>query len=103
MNAETVKNYGISAFDAADYLDNEEMIASYLSAILADGDQDELLAAIGQVARARGMTELAKASGLGRESLYKALRPGSTPRFDTLQKVLQGLGVNLQVVPAKHA
>jgi len=100
MTAKNAKSLTLTAFDVADYLDSEEMIAEYLSAILADGDQDELLAAIGHVARARGMTALAQASGLGRESLYKALRPGSTPRFDTLLKVLHGLGVNLQAVPA---
>lgn len=100
MNENTAKPHEITDFEVADYLDSEEMIATYLSEILADGDQDELLSAIGEVARARGMSELAKASGLGRESLYKALRPGAAPRFDTLRKVLAALGVNLQAVPA---
>lgn len=101
MNASAIKQFDITDFDVADYLDNEEMIATYLSEILADGDMDELLEAISEVARARGMSELAKASGLGRESLYKALRPGAVPRFETLRKVLGALGVNLQAVP-KH-
>lgn len=103
MKSNAVDKYGITRFDVADYLDDEEMIAAYLNEILADGDQAELLNAIGQVARARGMTELAKASGLGRESLYKALKPGSHPRFDTMVKVLHALGVNLQAVPMARA
>ncbi len=76
MNAKAVKQHEITDFDVADYLRNEEMNGMYLSDILVDGDQNELLAAISEVARARGMSELAKASGLGRESLYKVLRPG---------------------------
>lgn len=83
-------------FDMASYLDNDEAIAEYLSQVLADGDSDELLAAIGHIAKAHGMSQIARDSGLARESLYKALSPGSRPRFDTIIKVLSALGLNLQ-------
>lgn len=87
----------ISKFDAADYLDSEEAIAEYLSASLEDENPDVFLAAIADVAKARGMTEIARMTGLGRESLYKALAPGAKPRYDTILKVLNGLGVKLSV------
>lgn len=103
MTKEAINKYGIKPFDIVEHLDNEAVIAEYLSAILADGDQDELLEAIGQVARARGMTDLARDAGLGRESLYKALKPGSQPRFHTMVKVLHALGVDLQAVPTAKA
>jgi probable addiction module antidote protein len=82
-------------FDVADYLDNEETVAAYLSAALEDPDPDAFLVAVKAVARARGMTQLAKDSGLGRESLYKALSPGAKPRYETLMKVVRALVVNL--------
>ena len=84
-------------FDAADYLDNEETIAAYLTAALEDENPDMFLVAVKDVARARGMTQLAKDTGLGRESLYKALAPGAKPRYDTLLKVLRALGMSLHV------
>lgn len=84
-------------FDAADYLDNEETIAAYLTAALEDENPDMFLVAVKDVARARGMTQLAKDTGLGRESLYKALAPGAKLRYDTLLKVLRALGVSLHV------
>ncbi len=86
-------------FDAADYLDNEETIAAYLSATLEEDDPEMFLVAIKTVARARGMTQLAKDTGMGRESLYKALAPGAKPRYDTILKVLRALGVRLQATP----
>lgn len=89
----------LTSFDIADYLDNEEIIAEYLSQVLEDGDSDELLRAIGHIAKARGMTQLAKDTGMGRESLYKALAPGAKPRFDTVLKVLNALGINLHAQP----
>jgi probable addiction module antidote protein len=82
-------------FDAADYLDNEETIAAYLTSALEDPDPDVFLAAVKTVARARGMTQLAKDSGLGRESLYKALSPGAKPRYETVMKVVRALGIDL--------
>lgn len=89
-------------FDAADYLDSDETIAAYLSAALADDDPELFLIAVKDVARARGMTQLAKDTGLGRESLYKALAPGAKPRYDTVLKVVRALGVTLHA-EAKHA
>ena len=80
-------------FDAARYLDSDEAIAEYMSAILEANDPDLLLLALGDVARAKGMAQVAKEAGLGRESLYKALTPGSKPRFDTVLKVARALGV----------
>lgn len=88
-------------FDAADYLDSEEAIAAYLSATLEDDDPEMFLVALKTVARARGMTQLAKDTGLGRESLYKALAPGAKPRYDTILKVVKALGVTLRASPTQ--
>ncbi len=84
-------------FDTADYLDNEVTIAEYLNAALDDANPEMLLLAVKNITRARGMTELAKSTGLGRESLYKALSEGAKPRYDTVLKVMRGLGVRLHV------
>lgn len=86
-------------FDAADYLDGEETIAEYITAALEDPNPDVFLTAVRDVARARGMAQLAKDAGLGRESLYKALTPGAKPRYDTMLKLLHALGVKLLVSP----
>ena len=88
-----------STFDAADYLDNEETIAEYLTAALEDANPDVFLTAVRDIARARGMTQLAKDAGLGRESLYKALTPGAKPRYDTVLKLLHALGIKLSATP----
>jgi probable addiction module antidote protein len=80
-------------------MDSEEMIAEYLSAALEDKNPDVFLAAVSDVAKARGMTAIANSTGLGRESLYKALTPGAKPRYETIIKVLHGLGVRLTVQP----
>lgn len=89
----------IAPFDAADYLDNEQVIAEYLNAALKDDNPDVFLVAVRDVARARGITQLAKDTGLGRESLYKALMPGAKPRYDTILKLMRGLGMELQATP----
>jgi probable addiction module antidote protein len=89
----------IIKFDAADYLDSEETIAAYINAAMEENDPDILLAAIADVAKARGMSKLAKDTGLGRESLYKTLAPGAKPRYDTILKVLSALGVSLHARP----
>ena len=81
------------AFDAARYLDNDEAIAEYMTAVLEANDSDLLLLALSDVARAKGMAQVAKDAGLGRESLYKALAPGAKPRFETVIKVARALGV----------
>lgn len=86
-----------SKFDATDYLDSEEMIAEYLTAALEDENPDVFLAALADVAKARGISAIAQSTGLGRESLYKALAPGAKPRYDTVLKVLHSLGVKLTV------
>src|SRR5688572_17728465 len=82
-------------FDAERYLTDDKAVAEYMSAVLETGDPELLLAALGDVARAKGMARVAKDSGLGRESLYKALAPGAKPRFDTVLKVTRALGVKL--------
>jgi len=83
------------SIDTSDFLDDDEVIAEYLTAALEEPDPDVFLTAIGQVAKARGMARIADRTGLGRESLYKALAPGAKPRYDTVLKVLQSLGVKL--------
>jgi probable addiction module antidote protein len=87
----------LTTFDASQYLDSKEMIAEYLSQVLADGDMDELLEAISNIAKAKGMSQIASDTGLGRESLYKTFSVGSKPRFETVMKVLNSFGVRLEV------
>jgi probable addiction module antidote protein len=82
-------------FDAAPYLESDEAIAAYLTDILEENDSGLLAAALGEIARARGMTEMAKSAGITREALYKALRSDSAPRFDTVSRVCTALGVRL--------
>ena len=86
------------AFDATAYLDNDAVIAEYLSAAAEDPKPDVFVSALGDVAKARGMAQIAKDSGLGRESLYKALSAGAHPRFETVNSVLRALGVKFTVV-----
>lgn len=93
-----VKITDLPSFDAADYLDSEEAITAYLNAILEENDNALLAEALGDIAKARGMTQIARDSGIGRESLYKALRNGASPRFDTISRVLGALGVKLVAV-----
>jgi probable addiction module antidote protein len=85
----------LPSFDPAQYLDSDEAVAQYLTAILEEDNPGLLAAALGDIARARGMTEIAKASGLAREALYKALKPDAQPRFDTIARVCKALGVRL--------
>ena len=87
----------LAAFDPAEFLDSEEVIAEYLSVAIEDPNPDVFLRAMANVAKARGIAEVAKASGLGRESLYKALAPGAKVRYETVRKVLDSLGVKLKV------
>lgn len=86
-------------FDMAEQLRDDEDIAEYLSQVLADGDSDELLCALGHIAKARGMAAIAEKAGLGRESLYKALSSGAQTRFDTVLRVCKALGVQLSARP----
>lgn len=96
---EKIKIADLPVFDPAEHLRDEEDIAAYLTAILEENDPALLSAALGDIARARGMTDIARASGLTREALYKALRPDACPRFDTVAKVCKALGVKLTAVP----
>lgn len=89
-------------FDMARYLKSDADIAEYLRQVLEDGDPGDLAAALGHIAKARGMTEIAKASGIKREALYKALRPDAKPRFDTIQRVCKALGVKLTAEPVER-
>ena len=86
-------------FDVADFLQDEETIAEYLNLALDDPNPEMLLLAVKNIARARGMAQLAHDAGLGRESLYKALSEGAKPRSDTILKVVRALGVKLQAKP----
>ena len=96
-----IKVANLPVFDAAPYLESEAAIAAYLTDILEANDASLLAAALGDIARARGMSEIANAAGITREALYKALRPGSAPRFDTVNRVCTALGVRL-VAQAVH-
>jgi probable addiction module antidote protein len=89
----------LTEFDPAEHLQDEADIAEYLTQVIQDGDASELAHALGILARARGMAEIAKAAGLSREALYKALRPDAQPRFETVQRVCTALGVKLAALP----
>lgn len=89
----------LPTFDMVEALKSEEDIALYLSLVLEEDDPSELAHALGVVARARGMSQIAKDAGMGREALYKALRPGAQPRFDTIARVCKALGVKLVAQP----
>jgi len=88
-----------SRFNISDYLDNNVMIAEYLNTVLAEGDDSEIIIAIGHVAKSIGMTKIAHQTGLSRPSLYKALSVGSKPQFDTIMKVLKAFGGQIQISP----
>jgi probable addiction module antidote protein len=89
----------IENWDPADHLKTEADIAAYLEVAFEDGDPGLIAAALGDIARAKGMTQIAKATGLGRKSLYKALSPEGNPELTTLLKVIQALGLKLQPRP----
>jgi len=94
-----VKIDALPEFDMSHYLDSDEAVAEYLTQVLSDGDDSELANALGHIAKARGMTQSAKDAGIGRESLYKALRADAHPRFDTVNRVCKALGVKLVAQP----
>ena len=84
-------------FEIADYLDSKEMVAEYLNAVLEDGTSEEVVVAIGHIAKAVGMTKIAEETGMSRPSLYKALSEGAKPQFETIVKVLRALGGQIQI------
>jgi probable addiction module antidote protein len=94
-----IKVSELPEFDAAEYLNTEEDVAAYLTSVLEENDPALMMAALGDIARARGMSQVAKDAGIAREALYKALRPGSAPRFDTISRVCAALGVRLVAQP----
>ncbi|KIM12237.1 MAG: addiction module antitoxin [Sulfurovum sp. FS08-3] len=87
----------VKDFDISEYLDDRETIEEYLNQALKDGDMNEILEAIGNIAKAKGITQISKDTGLGRESLYKSFAKGAKPRFETVLKVLQSFDIRLQV------
>ena len=86
-------------WDPAEHLQSDEDMAAYLEAALEEGDAAVVAAALGDIARAKGMTQLARDTGLGRESLYKALSPAGNPEFSTILKVVNALGLRLHAAP----
>ena len=88
-----------SKFDIADYLNSKEMIAEYLNVVLEEGDDTEIVSAIGHIAKAIGMTKIAEETGMSRPSLYKALSEGAKPQFSTIMKVLKAVGGQIQINP----
>ncbi len=90
-----------SIWDAAEHLETEEDMAAYLEAALEENDPSLIAAALGDIARAKGMSQIAKQTGLGRESLYKALSPEGNPEFSTVLKVVGALGIKLHAVSSK--
>lgn len=88
-------------WDPAEHLNSETEMAANLEAALEEGEPSLIAAALGDIARARGMAQLARETGLGRESLYKALSPNGNPEFSTIMKVVHALGLKLHVSPVK--
>lgn len=88
-----------SKFDIADYLESNEMVAEYLNAVLEQGNDTEIVAAIGHIAKAIGMTKIAEEAGMSRPSLYKALSDGAKPQFSTIMKVLKAVGGQIRIDP----
>ena len=88
-----------SKFDIADYLDSNEMIAEYLNSVLEEGNDADVITAIGHIAKAIGMTKIAEETGMSRSSLYKALSDGAKPQFETIMKVLKAIGGQIRVTP----
>jgi len=99
MTTPSIDIDSLPIFDASEYLDSEGAIAHFLNDALETGNTAYITDVLGDIARARGMTEIAKASGITRAALYKALRPGADPRFETISKVCTALGVKLAAQP----
>ena len=84
-------------FDTSEYLDSPEMVREYMKAVFEDGDEEMLAIALGNVAKAQGMSEIARKTNLSRQNLSRALVPGATPKFDTIKKVIEALGLKLTI------
>ncbi|MFP4192201.1 MAG: addiction module antidote protein [Candidatus Hydrogenedentota bacterium] len=97
-----MKNERTSVWDAAEHLETEEDMAAYFEAALEENDPSLITAVLGDIARAKGMSEIARKAGLGRESLYKALSPEGNPEFATILKVVNALGLQLHAAPGKE-
>ena len=95
-----IKIADLADFDPAKFLKDNEDIAAYLTVVIEENDSSLLAAALGDIARAKGMTEIANVTGISREALYKALKPNAKPRFDTINRVCAALGVRLVAMPA---
>ena len=93
MTDEELAKIGLKRFDMVDCLKTDEEITAYLNAVLEDGDAGELARALGYIAKAKGMTKVAKETGLAREALYRSLAATGNPRFDTIQRVARALGI----------
>jgi probable addiction module antidote protein len=93
-------NLKTQRWDASEYLETPEQMAAYLEAALEDGDSQLIAAVLGDIAKAKGMSQVAKDSGLGRESLYKALSPEGNPELTTVLKVVKALGLSLHAAPS---
>lgn len=100
MKKRKIKTSELPEFDVSKYLNDEASIADYLTRVIEQDDPALLAATLGDIAKARGMTEIAKSTGLAREALYKALRADAQPRFDTISKVCAALGVKFVAEPA---
>lgn len=98
-----MKKENTSLWDAVEHLETEQDMAAYLEAALEEGDASLIMAVLGDIARAKGMTQIARETGLGRESLYKALSPEGNPEFTTVLKVVNALGLHLHVTSEKIA
>jgi len=94
-----IRKMETSKFDIADYLDSNEMIAEYLNTVLEEGNDTDVITAIGHIAKAIGMTKIAEETGMSRSSLYKALSDGAKPQFETIMKVLKAIGGQIRVTP----
>lgn len=92
-------NMKTTKFEISDYLDNNAMVAEYLNTVLEDGDNADVITALGHIAKAIGMTKIAAETGLSRPSLYKALSDGAKPQFSTIVKVLKAVGGEIRVTP----
>lgn len=100
LKASKAEKIELADFDAAKYLDDDEVIIEYLNLAFASGDAEEISRSLGTVARAKGMSEVARAAKLGRQSLYKALSPAGNPSVDTLVRVMAALGLKLAAAEA---